>query len=278
MKSIVAVALVSFGLTLSAIEPQNLTHFKAVPPQVRLHFTNFCLGNYDALFANNELGFTQLATTPGLTPALLELANLHELAQEWDGFTRSWGLLAQRTDATDDEQRLVRDKLRALLNRNADPGGSTFKRLGLTFLGHYSSEENQKILIQYLEDTNGGPLHADLSEEAAASLGKIGTATSIEALRMYAEKRKPAPGSKSRYYETAVAALDQIKGRIEAVPRFGISPSGSASHQPRSAKSNENHSAPTPSEVPASSMPWSIIVVLIVAAGGLLWLLLKRRS
>jgi LPXTG-motif cell wall-anchored protein len=29
---------------------------------------------------------------------------------------------------------------------------------------------------------------------------------------------------------------------------------------------------------PASSTPWSIIVALIVAAGGLLWLAFKRRS
>lgn len=35
---------------------------------------------------------------------------------------------------------------------------------------------------------------------------------------------------------------------------------------------------PTLSEEPTSSTPWSIIVVLIVAALGLLWLLLKRRS
>ena len=34
----------------------------------------------------------------------------------------------------------------------------------------------------------------------------------------------------------------------------------------------------SPGEEPASSTPWSIIVVLIVAALGLLWLLLKRRS
>jgi hypothetical protein len=35
---------------------------------------------------------------------------------------------------------------------------------------------------------------------------------------------------------------------------------------------------PTPRDEPTSSTPWSIIVVLIVAAVGLLWLLLKRRS
>jgi hypothetical protein len=34
---------------------------------------------------------------------------------------------------------------------------------------------------------------------------------------------------------------------------------------------------PTPSEEPTSSTPWSIIVVLIVAATGLLWLLVKNR-
>lgn len=34
----------------------------------------------------------------------------------------------------------------------------------------------------------------------------------------------------------------------------------------------------TPSEVPSSSTPWSIIVVLIVAATGLLWLLVKNRK
>ncbi len=34
----------------------------------------------------------------------------------------------------------------------------------------------------------------------------------------------------------------------------------------------------TPSEEPASSTPWSIIVVLIVAAMGLLWLLVKKRN
>ncbi|MCF7787468.1 MAG: hypothetical protein K9N47_15165 [Prosthecobacter sp.] len=35
---------------------------------------------------------------------------------------------------------------------------------------------------------------------------------------------------------------------------------------------------PTLSEEPTSSTPWSIIVVLIVAATGLLWLLLKKRK
>lgn len=40
----------------------------------------------------------------------------------------------------------------------------------------------------------------------------------------------------------------------------------------------KTRATPTPSVDPASSKPWSIIVVLIVAACGLMWLVLKRRS
>lgn len=43
-------------------------------------------------------------------------------------------------------------------------------------------------------------------------------------------------------------------------------------------KAPKTKSEPTRSEEPTSSTPWSIIVVFIVAATGLLWLLLKRRS
>lgn len=43
-------------------------------------------------------------------------------------------------------------------------------------------------------------------------------------------------------------------------------------------KALEDQLAATPSEDQTSSTPWSMIVVLIVAGCGLLWLLLKRRS
>jgi hypothetical protein len=56
-------------------------------------------------------------------------------------------------------------------------------------------------------------------------------------------------------------------------------PSSQGSEMPAATKALESKpTMPTPSEEPTSSTPWSIIVALIVAAGGLLWLLLKRRS
>ena len=43
-------------------------------------------------------------------------------------------------------------------------------------------------------------------------------------------------------------------------------------------ESEAKPAVPTPSEKPASSISWNIIMMLIVAGCGLLWLLLKRRS
>lgn len=49
--------------------------------------------------------------------------------------------------------------------------------------------------------------------------------------------------------------------------------------QPPTAKEPEARPAATPpSEEPISSTPWSVIVLLIVAATGLLWLLVKKRK
>jgi hypothetical protein len=47
---------------------------------------------------------------------------------------------------------------------------------------------------------------------------------------------------------------------------------------PTKAKSSEAAKLAVASEEPTSTTPWSIIVVLIVAATGLLWLLLKKRK
>jgi hypothetical protein len=58
-------------------------------------------------------------------------------------------------------------------------------------------------------------------------------------------------------------------------PSSAMSPSPLS---PVSAKLLKPKPAPGQGEEPAPSTPWSIIIVLIVTAGGLLWLLLKRRS
>lgn len=57
-----------------------------------------------------------------------------------------------------------------------------------------------------------------------------------------------------------------------------ISTNGQITPSPSRKSADPKPAVSTPSEEPASSTPWSIIVVLIVAAIGLLWLLLKNRK
>jgi hypothetical protein len=68
---------------------------------------------------------------------------------------------------------------------------------------------------------------------------------------------------------------------VALVPSDAVTdPSHSPKVQPPAPKKTPSTTptTTTPIEKPTSSTPWSIFVVLIVAAMGLLWLLLKRRS
>lgn len=49
-------------------------------------------------------------------------------------------------------------------------------------------------------------------------------------------------------------------------------------HPSALSKAPETKPAPTPGEEPTSSTPWSVVAVLVVAATGLLWLLVKKRK
>jgi hypothetical protein len=64
---------------------------------------------------------------------------------------------------------------------------------------------------------------------------------------------------------------DQLPNKLPATSSLPIV-------QPPTSKAPEAKPAPMPIEKPGPSTPWIIIVVLIVAAIGLLWLLLKNRK
>jgi hypothetical protein len=74
-----------------------------------------------------------------------------------------------------------------------------------------------------------------------------------------------------------------LRSRLGSPPPTGSSPSGVSVSSQSQPMGNAKHAqgtkqAPPASEEPTSSTPWSIIVVLIFAAIGLLWLLLKNRK
>lgn len=77
--------------------------------------------------------------------------------------------------------------------------------------------------------------------------------------------------------------LEPTKTNTSAPPSSSLDYSKSTNstspiNEPAPKKAPEAKPASTPSDEPASSTPWSIIVVLIVAAIGLLWLLVKNRK
>lgn len=86
-------------------------------------------------------------------------------------------------------------------------------------------------------------------------------------------KRTVLPKQQSPTHPSGKA--DAALGQREAMPT-PKRPQVEQLSEPKKAPTTSTTS--TPSEEPTSSTPWSIIVVLIVAATGLLWLLLKRRS
>lgn len=94
-----------------------------------------------------------------------------------------------------------------------------------------------------------------------------------------------------RKYEVADLALERLPPNSTATPKTESQASGvrasddgqnpSLEHSSSKTNRGSTPAAPLSSEPnaePTSSTPWSIIVVLIVAAIGLVWLLLKRRS
>lgn len=86
----------------------------------------------------------------------------------------------------------------------------------------------------------------------------------------YDGEKWPAPNSRHKGHETSPTSAPNIQSTPTPMPLPVV--------QPPTPKTPEAKPAPTTSEEPHSSTPWSIIVVLIVAVTGLLWLLVKKRK
>ena len=83
----------------------------------------------------------------------------------------------------------------------------------------------------------------------------------------------------SRRDHTGQAKTQQPQHRNALEPKGWETKNTSSTLKPSAAEKDVSPSpTSTQSEEPASSTPWSILVVLIVAAIGLLWLLLKNRK
>ena len=198
-------------LASSAVDPTDLKSFSSIPQQARLVFTR--LATRDGI---NEKDFEFLCSTPGINAALIELSDQVAETENWNQFQFVWAVLQKRSDLNDIEQEAIRKRLREILDVDSGPKGGIIKLCGLAALGNFPSSENELLLIQYLDDTNGSAKNPDSTDIAAESLGRIGTVKSVAALQAYIDKRRPQPGNKSRYYDIAVQALKEVEKRMSS--------------------------------------------------------------
>ena len=137
---------------------------------------------------------------------------------------------------------------------------------------------SDSVLQSRLLDVLGSLLHA---ESARSSLAPGDALPRLLGLLEGARSSQDLPSSVREMIEDAVGKLkgseNTGKGSTDE-QQFTPVPVTSLNVERMPKAIEAKPTATTPSEEHASSTPWSIIVVLIVAATGLLWLLLKRRS
>lgn len=121
-------------------------------------------------------------------------------------------------------------------------------------------------------------MSSSLAQSAAILLSEQGGEDDLALLKQVVAKRPYVAASiKSELplLEKRIAGAGAAKDTTAPIPpspRLDVQPSA------KDKAPEVGTAVATPNEEPASSTPWSIVVVLIVAACGLLWLLLKRRS
>jgi hypothetical protein len=215
-----------------------------------------------------------LAADPMTAEPLLELS---EMIEDFEHLALVYSALRARIDLTDLQQKRIRDQLNPLVGNMNGGRAAVLKQQGLYLIADYPSADNEALLIRFLSERKDWR-DSDYTDVAADGLGRIGTPNALQALREYAARAKPPAGYESRAYNAAIEAEKQIMARSSAGTNSGQPQSSTINGTASKENKATNDQAATPSEEPASSTPWSVIVVLIVAAIGLLWLLVKKRK
>jgi hypothetical protein len=219
----------------------------------------------------------EIASFPGITQTLYSKLE-SELAKQNAEDYRLRALmqaLAVRSDYTPELMSAIQAKTKWALKavKTGADRSHFFAEGNLRILANNPSAQNEEILILALSpdlDTIAG-----VQEVAVYALQKSGTSRARAALSALASRIQPKPGNKNRLYDLALETAHLVGSRIGPPEHPNVLPP-IVSPAPKAPEAKTT--VPTPSQEPTSSPPLSIIVVMIAAAGGLLWLQLKRRS
>lgn len=234
---------------------------------------------YDSNFQMRETdeALREIASLPGITETLYAKLQSELAKQNAEGYRLRalMQALAVRSDYTPELMSAIQAKTKWALKavQTGAERSHFFAEGNLRILGSNPSTQNEGILISALSpdlDTI-----ASVQEVAVYALQKSGTSRARAALSALASRIQPKPGDKSRLYDLALAAANLVGSRTESPNHPNVLPPAvlPVPKQPKAKLATT-----TPREEPTSSTPWSVIVGVIVAGFGLLWLLLKRRS
>ncbi len=178
---------------------------------------------------------------------------------------------------------LRRELVAAMQENNGPREHSTLYSLAVTNVGRWGVVEALPVLLRRLESFSDGTIEVD--RNVVRQIKELGTsaASALPLLRLLAEKRRSAGDADFREIEDLDHAVLVVSGEYKALqvrdnlPQTAPTPSAVQRTVPEVTPEAESV-APARSETPALLASYGIIVVLIVAIGGLLWWLLKRRS
>ena len=182
-----------------------------------------------------------------------------------------------------DTPELRAELVEALQEDRPDREKSTLHAMAMNNAGVWGVTEAIPALIKMLEVSvaKGGPINGPAVMQIKA-LGPQAK-NALPLLRRLAEMRRAAGDADFKELEALDFAVQVISAESKAPQASSVQSqqASTPSVVPPPARKNYTEANPTPTPTPtvepASSTPW-IIVVLIVVACGLLWLLLERRA
>lgn len=215
----------------------------------------------------------KLHDTPNIGGRLCEL--LWRYYREGDDFGIGpvIGALISRDDIPPEQLKKITDEMRRLAGMNINEvkkKGISNMLYGVRILERYPSPEHEDLALLLLNSED-----SLIRSNAATTLGRIGTERSVEPMRKHYDPfryiKTDPPHEGAQVFKAEQMLLARLAAKSgAAAPAFVPAPS-------KKSLPATDTSSPI-SEESFSSTPWSIHVVLIVAAAGLLWLLVKKRK
>jgi len=277
---LITLALLGLMLPCAAqsIKLDALKHGREVPGNVRFAFNRLVAGD----LSGEEDEIEELARAPGMNAVLMELLDVaYHGSYDYPLMRAIFAVLLLRTDLRKEDQEWLRAELKEIWNQRDSTKSVTMKEMAIKLLAKHPGDANEDIMLLYLRESVGGEVLGS-AHVALLGLEAIGTTRALVDLQSFLRKLP----SGADYEEKRRSDVTKLIARITDKQLQGVQSLTPSSHTstlpaiPSSKAATKSPDLPiAPSSIePSHSAPWSIIVVLIVAATGLLGLLRKKRK